>query len=754
MIKPTTSLPLVVTALFLLLACQKKNENLILYVNPMIGTGQSTSPGGARHNQHSESWSQTTPAVSTPFGMTQWTPQTRDTEYKCVSPYYYGAKEIQGFRGSHWLGGSCTQDYGSFTIMPITGYLRTFANERASHYSHEGETSTPAYYSCLLQEYLTFVEMTGTARSGFFRFSYLKEEQAHILITPNSDEGQGYIKIDPEKQEIYGYNPVHRIYQGWGQPAGFSGYFVVKFNRPFNDFGCYFQMENLEKQTEISGKTDIGAYASYKTKKNDIILAKVGTSFTSIEAARANLEAEIPHWDFEKTKSETEQIWNKSLSAVQLKGGKPEDYTKFYTALYHSMLFPRTFSDVDGSYPAFDGNKNIQKIEDGHVYYDDFSLWDTHRAQLPLVSLVAPERYEDMMKSLVLKAEQGGWMPIFPMWNSYTSAMIGDHANTALGDAYLKGFDIDIDRAWPYMRKNAFEISEGDDYINGKGRRAMKYYLENGYIPLEDSVKDAFHQNEQTSRTLEYAMTDDILSKVARKYGKTEDAEILAKRGRNYQLVFDDETKSMRGRHLDGTWSSNYNPTARASYLTEGTPMHHLWFVPQDIPGLFELIGDKNEVRSRLDELFDTGEYWHANEPCHHIPYLYNLLGDPVETQRKVKHILETEYTPYDGGIPGNDDSGQTSAWYVCSAIGFYPVATGSGEYQLSSPIFSEVTLHLNPDYYPGKKFSIKADGANTTNTFNRVELNGKEIRFVLNHEDLKKGGKLEFSNTEKPSNQ
>ena len=741
-------LSVVLTSLILFSGCQKKAENLIQFVNPLIGTGLSSGPNAVKHSQGSEAWVQDIPAVSTPFGMTQWTPQTRDTENKCVSPYYFGGKGIQGFRGSHWLGGSCTQDYGSFTIMPETGYLKTFATDRMCDYNKESEVSTPAYYSCLLlQQNLTFVEITGTARSGFFRFSYVEDADVKIVITPNSDEGHGYIKVDPEKHEIYGYNPVHRIYQGWGQPAGFSGYFVVRFEKPLDGYGCYLQMEDHKKELEISGKPDIGAYAAFKVKKNDVIQAKVGTSFTSIEAARANLDAEIPHWDFKKTRAETEQIWNEALSVVELKGGKKEDYTNFYTALYHSMLYPRTFSDVDGSYPAFDGNKSIQKIEKGHVYYDDFSLWDTFRAQLPLVSLIAPDKFEDMMKSLVLKAEQGGWLPIFPMWNSYTSAMVGDHANTALGDAYLKGFDINIDKAYPYMRKNAFEVSEGEDFKNGKGRRGMKSYLQYGYIPLEDSIKEAFHKNEQTSRTLEYSMTDFVLSNVAEKYGKIEDAQILAKHAKNYQLVFDNESKSMRGRYINGTWSPDYNPTARASYLTEGTPLQHMWFVPQDIPGLFDLIGDKKQVHEKLDELFSTGEYWHANEPCHHIPYLYNFLGDYTATQKTVKNIMASEYNNFDGGIPGNDDSGQMSAWYAFSAMGFYPVSPGSGEYQVSSPVFNEVKLNLNPKYYPGGKFTISQSDPDTYKTFSKVELNGTEIPFVLKHEDIRKGGKLKFSN-------
>lgn len=738
---------LALSIVFLISGCQKKNANLTKYVVPLIGTGPSTGPNGVKHNKGSEGWSQDIPAVSTPFGMTQWTPQTRDTENKCVSPFYYAGNFIQGFRGTHWLGGSCTQDYGSFTIMPITGVLTTFPKERASPYTHDTEVSTPFYYSCMLIRYLIMTEITSTTRAGFFKFSYASKDQSYILISPNSDEGQGYVKIDPEKQEICGYNPAHRIYQGWGQPAGFSGYFVVRFNKPFGNYGCYFQMEDHKGEKELGGKPDIGAYAKFDVKDGDVILAKVGTSFTSIEEARANLDAEIPHWEFEKTKSDLEKTWNEALNTIQLKGGKQEDYTKFYTAIYHSMLYPRTFSDVDGSYPSFDGNKKTEKVEKGHVYYDDFSLWDTFRAQLPLVSLVAPDKYEDMMKSLVLKAEQGGWLPIFPMWNSYTSAMVGDHANTALGDAYMKGFDINIDKAYPYMRKNAFEVSEGEDFKNGKGRRGMKSYLQYGYIPLEDSIKEAFHKNEQVSRTLEYSLTDFVLSKVAEKYGKPEDAKILAAHSRNYQNVFDDETKSMRGRFINGTWSKDYNPLARASYLTEGTPLQHLWFVPQDIPGLFDLIGTKEQVHEKLDELFSSGEYWHANEPCHHIPYLYNYLGDYITTQKKVKNLLSTEYTVYDGGVPGNDDSGQMSAWYVMSAMGFYPVCPGSGEYQLSSPIFEEVKLNLNPKYYPGETFKISATDKDTYKTFNKVDLNGKEVPFVLKHEDIRKGGMLRFSN-------
>jgi len=532
-------------AVFLLFSgCQKPTVNLIQYVNPLIGTGPTTSTSGNKFNQGSEKWGQDIPAVSTPFGMTQWTPETREAEDKSISPYYYGGSRINGFRGSHWHSASSRQDYGSFTIMPITGFLSTFANERASGFAHETETSTPAYYSCMLLNYLTFVEMTGTARSGFFKFSYAQKDKGFILITPNSSEGKGYINVDPEKREIYGYNPVHGISPGF---EGLSGYFVVRFNRPFDNYGCYFQMEDLKKQTEISGKPDIGAYAEFDIKERDVILAKVGTSFTSIESARANLDAEIPHWNFQETKTATERIWNESLSSIKLKGGKNEDYTKFYTAMYHSLLYPHTFSNVDGTYPDFTGNKLIRKVEKGHDYFGDISMDNAQSAQLSLVKLVAPDKFEDIQKSV---AEKAGniWMP--------------------------------------------------------------------------DSV----------------------------------------------------EYKS-------------------------------------------------------------------------YIPYQFDQKSDPVETQKNVKNILANDYTCYDGGIPGNDLSGQLSAWYVFSAMGFYPDLSGTGEYQLSSPIFSEIDLNLNTKYYPGGKFKFTLDDENTYKTFNHVELNGKSIPFVITHENIKTGGTLKFSN-------
>jgi len=480
--------------------------------------------------------------------MTQWTPQTRDGESKGISPYYYGGQRIQGFRGSHWSGSARLKDYGSFTIMPVTGYLKTFARERASGFMHKNEISTPAYYSCMLLNYMILTEITCTARSGLFKFSLIEKKPTYILVTPNSDEGKAYVKIDREKNEIYGFNPVTRVNNDSSAFAGFNGYFVVRFNRSFDSFGCYYQMEKLSEQTEISGKKDIGAYAMFDIKSDEVILAKAGTSFTSIEAARANLDAEMPDWDFNRTRSATEKLWNDALAVVSLEGGKKEDYSKFYTALYRSMLFPRTFSDVDGSYPDFKENGTVSKTEPGHIYYDDFYLNDEQKVKQALMRIVAPDCYDDMLKSAKLKAINGGWLP----------------------DSVLR------------------------------------------------------------------------------------------------------------------------NTT---------------------------------------------------------IPYHYPDSEDPIDRQKKVKTILQNEYNAYDGGIPGNDNAGQKSAWYVFSALGLYPTQVGTDEYLVSSPVFEQVKLNLNPKYYPGQTFEMNTSGKDSYEAFRKAKLNGKEIPFIIKHEDLRKGGKLEFTN-------
>ncbi len=725
----------------------KESKNYIQYVDPFIGTAPATTesvklrPGDKVNN------GQTIPAVTAPFGMTQWTPQTQSTEKKCVAPFYFGTDSLQGFRASHWLNGSCTQDYGSFTVFPtdITESFAYLPAQRKTTYKIDNEAISPAYISTQFIKTKVLTEITATKRAGFFKFTWNDPKNPTIIIDVNSDEGEGYIKIDVENQEITGYNPVRRIYNGIGKSAGIAGYFVAKFSSEFNKYGTFSDMEIMGGATEQKDKNQIGAYVSFPDESKDAIFMKIGTSFTSFENARLNLETEIPDWNFDKTKSDLEKTWNDILGKIDVGGGTEEDYTKFYTAMYHSLFHPRLFSDVNGEYPGFADDSTTHKT-DGFEYYDDFSNWDIYRAQMPLLSIIAPNEYNDMIKSLIAKAEQGGWLPIFPMWNSYTSAMIGDHSAAVISDAAMKGFDFDLEMAYKYMRKNAFESPDNiEDYIDGKGRRALTSYMQLGYIPVEDEVLEAFHKREQVSRTIEYAYNDWCVAQVAQKLGKTDDYKELMGRSLNYQNVFDPEKGWACGRFADGSFTDEFNATEDMFYITEGTPKHYTFYVPHDVEGLMELMGGREKFKTELNHLIDNKEYWHGNEPSHQIPYFFNTVGDWAKTQTTVKYLLQTEYGLGAGGISGNDDAGQMSAWYVFGAAGLYPVCPGSSEYQLSSPIFERITFNLDKKYYPGEKFVFEAEPGNNINSFSKVKLNGKEIEPVITHEVLQKGGKLEF---------
>ena len=346
------------------------------------------------------------------------------------------------------MNGSCTQDYGSVTIMPLNNKLEVDPQKRASAYSHTEETSTPSYYNVLLKDYNIQAEITGLSRAGIMRFGFQQDGEHYIVIEPNSDEGKASLRIDPEKKEITGYNPVHRIYQGHGKEAGFSGHFVIQLNEEFTRFGI--------DSTSLNHPV---AWIRLSSSKAGDKLIKIGTSFTSIENARKNLQAEIPGWDFEAVHKQSSSIWNEALGQMAVKGKNEEDKIKFYSALYNAHFLPRAFSDTDGSYPKFDGGERIMKMEQG-TYYCDFSQWDTYRAVHPLFTILNPSHNGDMVHSLVLKGQQGGWLPIFPSWNSYTAAMIGDHCIAMIGDAIIKdipGFD--YEEAYALMRKNAFEMN-------------------------------------------------------------------------------------------------------------------------------------------------------------------------------------------------------------------------------------------------------------------------------------------------------
>lgn len=722
-------------------------QSLVQYVQPMAGTATATTKAALKHGAGSELNANTIPAVTTPFAMTQWTPQTQTTETKCIAPYYYKESVFYGLRGSHWLSGSCTQDYGSFSVMPITSHLKT--GEYGISFKHSDEVSTPYLYEVNLHSAQLKAAVTSTQRCGMMQFTVNKTDSLYLLITPNSNYKEGFIKVDAQKGEVYGYNPAHRIYQGWGKSAGFSGFFVIKFEKSIESKGTFAGRKNFAIDS-IKNQAGIGAYVGFKMNKGEKLIIRIGTSFTGFDGARRNLQAEMPGYDFAKAVTHCKAVWEKALNQIKVETNNLQDKQIFYTSYYHAMQHPRLYNDVDGLYPMFSSDYQNATLAQGN-YYDDFSMWDIYRAQLPLFEILNPPFINNLVQSLILKGKQGGWMPIFPCWNSYTSEMIGDHTTSVIASAYLKGIrNYDVNEAYQILRRNAFETpANKSDYIEGKGRRALDSYLKYHYIPLEDSVKDAFHKQEQVSRVLEYAYDDYSLAQFAGALNKTADYKALMKRSGYYANVFDKSTGLMRGRHDDGSWVSPYEPDKKASYITEGTPRQYTFYVPHDVSGLARLMGGNTKLEQSLDILFIKNEYWHGNEPGHQIPFMYNYTPSPWKTQREVRKILAEEYSSGPGGLGGNDDAGQMSAWYLFAAMGFYPVNPVSGEYLLSSPIFDRVTITLPK----GKKFEIISYKSTAKAQYiKQVKWKGVALnRNFIRYADIMKGGKLEIYLQDRP---
>lgn len=735
-----------VVSLFLTMGCMETSSGVsrLSYVDTRVGTAASTTRTAGLFGKNTEEYGQTLPAVLEPNGMNFWTPQTRDSEKKCIAPYYYRDSLLQGFRNSHWIVGGCTQDYGSMTLMPLYGTLRCGAETRATRFSHEDEVATPAYYAISLPDEGIRAELTARSRTAIFRFTYQKAGKAYLVVSPNSDEGQGFVRIDTVNNRIYGYNPVHRIYQGWGEPAGFSGHFVVELQKKITGYGTFAADSLVEGTLQLGNRSGLGGYLAFDVEAGEEVLVKAASSFVDEGGAEQNMQAEIPHWNFEQVRRELTAIWEQRFNLIQVEADSEEALAKFYGAFYRASFLPRTFNDVDGRYPAFATGKPIMQLAETQTYYEDYSMWDTYRALHPLVNLITPKKGGEMIQSLVEKYNQGGWMPIFPCWNSYTSAMIGDHVASVVADAWVKGIrNFDVSKAYEGLRKNAFERPATlEEYRNGMGRRALDSYLEYGYIPLEDKVPDAFHTREQVSRTLEYAYDDFALAQVAAALGKADDYSTLMYRASNYRYVIDSRTGYAQGRRADGTFLNEDNAFRFTKFITEGAPCHYTWYVPQDPYGLMAQMGGKDCYVAKLDSMFSEGRYWHGNEPCHQVAFMFNYAGQPWKTQQAVRHIMDTEYHHTPGGLAGNDDAGQMSAWYMFASMGFYPVCPGTPYYLLASPSFSSVTLCPEG----GTSFTIRTKGGGGPNIYiQRATLNGRPYtKNYLDHTDIVKGGILE----------
>lgn len=720
--------------ILVLIGCARHRTSGILdLVNPFIGTD------GHGH---------TYPGASLPFGMVQLSPDTRKDSWDGCSGYHYSDSTILGFSHTH-LSGTGVGDYGDIRFMPQTGVLHFRPGDEGntqsgyrSAFSHGNESASPGYYQVYLTDYNVNVELTVSDRCGFHRYEFPAAEKAYILIDLKES-------VVTEQNLDLGVEIINETtIAGWRKSSGWAKnqvvYFYAEFSKPFKEYGIVSGGEIKAGETQASGD-DIQAYAGYATGKGEAIMVRVGLSPVSMEGAKQNLETEIGHWRFRKVKREAGARWKEELAKVTIKGGTPGDRVKFYTSLYHAFLAPNLFTDVNGQYRGHDGE--IHQADD-FTAYTVFSLWDTYRALHPLMTFLQPERTVDFINTMIDIHDKGGLLPVWELAGNETFCMIGYHSVPVIADAYLKGIGgFDAEKAY----RACINSAEQDHF-------GLDHYRKYWYIPAES-------EGEAISKTLEYAYDDWCIAMMANKMGYTEDYRNYIRRAQNYKNLFDPETAFLRGKR-NAMFTRPFDPAEVNFMLTEANTWQYTFYVPHDIDGLMKLLGGTGEMERKLDQMFTDpgsvtgrqqaditgliGQYAHGNEPSHHAAYLYNYVGKPYKTQKMVRQIMSDLYGAGPDGLCGNEDCGQMSAWFVFSSMGFYPVAPGSGDYILGSPLFEEVRIKL--PY--GRAFVVRAKDNNTANVYiQSATLNGLPYsRSFLSHEDLMQGGEMMFQMGSRPN--
>ncbi len=693
-------------------------RDLTRYVDPFIGTG------GHGH---------TYPGATVPFGMVQLSPDTRLTGWDGCSGYHYSDKALYGFSHTH-LSGTGISDYGDILFVPVLEdvFLRPPHEQNSRNYgfSHSNEKAEPGYYAVKLDNGI-FAELTTTSRVGFHRYNYPSAAiSANLLIdlTHRDRVLDSYLRI-VDSTHVEGF----RLSQAWARDQ--IVFFVAEFSQEISSFGIanpVFQDSLREAQG-----TDIKAFLRFRAPSKPL-LVKVAISAVSIEGARRNLQTELPHWEFDRVRTEAKQAWNAELNKIAVRSDNQTQLKTFYTALYHTMIAPNLFMDVDGQYRGVDKKIHAAKAFDN---YTVFSLWDTFRAAHPLYTIIDRKRTLDFIKTFLAQYREGGRLPVWELSANETDTMIGYHAVSVIADAATKGIvDFDLDLALAAMKHSADLAHFG-----------LADYKAHGYIDMEQ-------ERESVSRTLEYAYDDWCIAQMARLIGRTEDFNRFIRRAQTYQNVFDVKSGFMRPRS-NGGWSSPFDPREVTFSFTEANSWQYTFFVPHDISGLIDLMGGPQKFARKLDEMFAAeskttgreqaditglmGQYAHGNEPSHHIAYLYNYVGQPWKTQSRVRLIMDQFYKPEPDGLIGNEDCGQMSAWYVLSAAGLYPVTPGNPIYVIGSPIFAEVRFNLEN----GKSFVIKAKSVSDRNLYiQSATLNGKQYqKSFITHGDVMAGGELTF---------
>lgn len=701
----------------------EKNIDYTQYVNPFIG---------AADNGH------TFPGACLPFGMIQTSPVTGAVGWRYCSEYVYEDSIIWGFTQTHLNGTGC-MDLGDVLVMPVTGKRQRQWNEYRSGFSKETEKATPGYYSVTLDEPDVTAELTATTHTALHRYTFHKADSASLLID---------LQHGPAWRDEQYHSQVSFCETNWENDSTLTGhvinkvwvnqvyYFAMKFNRPV------IASSELPMAATEKGKRII---ATFDMKPEDQLLMKVALSTTGVEGAKANLTAELNGWDFEGVRQAAKNEWNSYLSRIDVEGTTDEK-TNFYTSFYHTLIQPNEISDIDGKYR----NAKDEIVQaTGDKFYSTFSTWDTYRAAHPFYTLMVPERVDGFVNSLVDQCETIGYLPIWGLWGGETFTMIANHSVPIIAEAYAKGFrGFDAERAF-----NAIKQTQT---VSHPLKSNWENYTKYGYFPTD------LTEAESVSSTLESVYDDYAAADMAKRMGKEEEAAYFAKRADYYKNLFDPSTKFMRPKKADGTWKSPFNPSqvghseSIGGDYTEGNAWQYTWHVQHDVPELIALFGGEEAFLQKLDSVFTVklettqadvtgliGQYAHGNEPSHHVAYLYTLAGRPERTQELIRQIFDTQYLPKPNGLCGNDDCGQMSAWYMFSAMGFYPVNPVSGEYVFGAPQFPKFTLHLAD----GKTFTILAEGLSEEHKYiDSITLNGKPYtKNYITHEDILKGGTLVY---------
>lgn len=715
----------------------------VSFVNPLMGTDSEFELSNGN----------TYPAIALPWGMNFWTPQTG--EMGSGWAYTYDAYKIQGFKQTHqpspWM-----NDYGQFSLFPMTGKPKFKGQERASWFSHKAEIAQPHYYQVYLADYDVVTEITPTERAAMFRFTFPETDSSFVLIDA-FDKGS-YVKVIPSENKVIGYTTKN----SGGVPENFKNYFVVVFDKPFTSGNVWSTDKVVEDVSELQDN-HVGAVLRFQTHKGEKIHARVASSFISHEQAELNLQ-ELADDSFDAIKTKGREIWNKELSRIHVEGGTDDQVKTFYSSLYRVLLFPRKFYEYDANGNRMHYSPYNGEVLPGYMFTDN-GFWDTFRAVFPFFNLMYPSLNEKIQEGLVNTYKESGWLP---EWASpgHRNIMIGSNSATIVADAYLKGLrGYDIETLWEAVLKN----SENEGPMHSVGRYGVDYYNSLGYIPYDVGV------NENAARSLEYAFADYCIYQLGKALGKPEkEIEVFAKRAMNYKNLYDKESKLMRGRNEDGTFQSPFSPFKWGDAFTEGNSWHYTWSVFHDVQGLIDLMGGKEEFVTMLDSVFvvppvfdesyygiviheiremqivNMGNYAHGNQPIQHMIYLYNYAGQPWKAQYRLREVMDRLYTPHPDGYSGDEDNGQTSAWYVFSAMGFYPVAPATDEYVIGSPLFKKVTINLEN----GNKIEIEAPENGPRNRYvQSITLNGKTYgKNFFRYSELMKGANIKFEMSDTPN--